>query len=156
MERRGALRVRSLGDLILGVAFVALASVALFLLRNLNAGTAEQMGPAYFPRMLAIILIFLGAAIAFKSFVVTGEHELRVRIVPMLFVVGGTVFFGIAAEQLGVLLTVFCMVVIYAFAYPGRRIVETILLAAGSAVFSAVLFIEVLGLSLTVLPRFLS
>ena len=114
------------------------------------------MGPAYFPRMLAIILIFLSAGIVFKSLVVTGEHELRVRLLPVAFVIGGTVFFGIVAEQLGALLTVFCMVVIYSLAYPGRRIRETVLLAIGSAVFSVVLFINILGLSLTVWPRFIS
>jgi hypothetical protein len=155
VSSHNSLRIKSTGDLILGLAFMSLAAAALFLLRNLPAGTADQMGPAYFPRMLAVILLFLGGAITFKSFMIAGAHQLRVRVLPLLFVVAGTVFFGVAAEQLGCVITVFGMVVIYAFAYPGKRIWETLFLALGCAAFSAVLFVFALGLPLTIWPRFL-
>jgi putative tricarboxylic transport membrane protein len=112
------------------------------------------MGAAYFPRMLAVIMLLLGAAIVFRSFVTEGQHQLHIRPLPVIFVVVGTVFFGLAAARLGGLLTIFGMVVIYSFAYPGRRIRETLFLAIGSAICASVLFIEVLGLPLPMWPRF--
>jgi hypothetical protein len=150
------LRVRSPGDFALGVAFASLACAALYLLKDLSAGTMSSMGPAYFPRMLAILLLALSGAMIAKSLFVRDENPLRARALPVVYVVGGTVFFGIAAESLGVLVTGLCMVVIYSRAYPGRRLRETVLLAIGSALFAAVLFVKLLGLTLTIGPRFMS
>ena len=41
--------------------------------RNYRMGKATSMGPAYFPTLLAGLLIVLGGILFFKAFVVKGE-----------------------------------------------------------------------------------
>jgi hypothetical protein len=48
-------------DFYAGLLFVAFGVVALVMAQSYSIGTAARMGPGYFPRLLGILLIGLGA-----------------------------------------------------------------------------------------------
>ena len=53
--------VRSPKDLVAGLMFIAVGIAAIVIASNYTLGTAARMGPGYFPRILGILMIVLGA-----------------------------------------------------------------------------------------------
>ncbi len=59
--------MRSPKDLVAGLLFIAVGIAAIAIAANYTLGTAARMGPGYFPRILGILLIVLGAILALRS-----------------------------------------------------------------------------------------
>jgi len=64
---------------------------------------------------------------------------------PILFIVAAIVIFGLLINGVGMALSAIVMTIFAAYARRGVRVTETILLAAGLAVFSVIVFVYVLG-----------
>jgi putative tricarboxylic transport membrane protein len=60
-------RIRNPRDFWAGALFVAFGMAAVILGSRYNLGTAARMGPGYFPRILGILLIALGAIISARG-----------------------------------------------------------------------------------------
>ena len=149
------IRVRSPRDLLAGLLLSAVAAAAIWLSRDLEYGSARNMGAGFFPHWIAILLLALGAVIALRGFTVTGP-----RLEPIVWplavpIVGSVVLFGIAITHLGLLLTVALSVAAAAVAGRGYRRGEIILLSAFMALFCAALFVWGLSLPMNLLPTFL-
>ena len=82
-------RVRNLRDLLAGLLFAAFGVVALVISRAYEIGAASRMGPGYFPRMLGLLLVVLGAALALRGFWPSSEAQPRWRWRPLLVVLAG-------------------------------------------------------------------
>ena len=65
--------VRSPKDLISGLMFIVIGIGAIAIASNYTLGTAARMGPGYFPRILGILMIALGAILALRSLRLRGE-----------------------------------------------------------------------------------
>jgi hypothetical protein len=113
-------------------------------------GRATDMGPGYFPFVVALILLGLGIASILRAVSVADVERLESwRVAPLLFVLAGIGLFAAFIESSGLILASICLVVVSSFKNLLARPVEVALLAAGTAVFVVVVFIFALHLNMT-------
>jgi putative tricarboxylic transport membrane protein len=139
-------------DLLSGLLFAALGAGALYISWRYPAGTAARMGPGYFPHLVSSLLVLLGGILMLRAWFRPGETIAILDLRPLLFVLLGTVAFGLLIERAGLIAASAMVVVASRFARPGFRPVEVLLLAAGLAGGAALLFVYALGLSVRLLP----
>lgn len=143
-----SVRTEALGG-ILGGALTAAIGVA-FLLGGLGlrfAG-ARGIGPGYFPVVLSIILIILGAWVALGAVLTTrddaeGMESIEWR--PFLAVFGAIAAFGVTVYAAGLLPAVFVLVLVAALA-SGPISRTSLLIAVGMTLFTWLVFIVALRL----------
>ncbi len=139
-----------------GVLFVALGIFAITVGNNYTLGTAARMGPGYFPRILGILLILLGAIIALQGVRVPGEAVPKWHWRPTLVVLGSVVIFGLIVDKIGMALgTVLLIVGSSAASHefrPKEAIVAGILLSS----LAVGVFVIALGVQLPIWPAFFS
>ncbi|WP_051416267.1 MULTISPECIES: tripartite tricarboxylate transporter TctB family protein [Paracoccus] len=133
---------------------VVVASAFLLAGQELPHGTAAAMGPGYFPRWIAGVLGVIGAILVLRSLRQSGSALPAIRLLPLLLVLAAIVFFGVAAERLGLVLTAFGSVVIAGLASRRRTWWSLPLLAAALSAFSALIFVKLLNLALPLWPSF--
>ena len=71
--------VRSPKDFVAGLMFIAVGIAAIVIASNYTLGTAARMGPGYFPRILGILMIVLGAILALRSLQAQGRAAARLE-----------------------------------------------------------------------------
>lgn len=143
--------VRSPKDLGAGAIYIALGAAALWFGADYRLGTAGEMGPGYFPKVLAAILIGIGAISTGRSFVVQGEPIGGLAWKPLLLVLAGTVAFGLLLTKAGLVAALFALVLISAAASPLFRF--SWIAAAGLAALiaaSALVFVKGLGIPMPI------
>jgi putative tricarboxylic transport membrane protein len=147
------MRIRSPRDFWAGLAFIAIAAAFIYMASGYRFGTAQRMGPGFFPTYVAGFLGLLGLVILLRSFVMDGPRidpiGLR-QIVVTLLAVG---LFGVALTYLGLVAAIIVLVLVGAFADPASRPLEVIALAIGISAFSVAVFVHLLGLPLQVWPE---
>jgi hypothetical protein len=81
-------------------------------------GTADRMGPGYFPTALGIIVIALGVVLSLRSLSGRTKSEKISRFdwKVLLLVLGSIVLFGVALRPLGLVLAVFLLVAASSYA----------------------------------------
>jgi hypothetical protein len=99
-----------------GLIYMSVGIAALVLGADYKIGTARGMGPGYFPKVLAVILIIIGAVSLVRGFVSRGEPVEKLSIVPLAFITVGCVLFGILLPRVGLLLSLFLLCFISALA----------------------------------------
>ncbi len=126
--------IRNPRDFWSGVLFTLLGAGALAIGSKYTLGTAARMGPGYFPRILGILLIVLGVTIAVRALRVRGEAMPRLRLRPLVVVLGSVVLFGAIVRPLGVALSTVILIVAASAASsefrPRESLVAGLLLAA--------------------------
>jgi hypothetical protein len=138
-------RVKSPQDLGAALVFIAIGLAGLYFGKNLTFGTASQMGPGFFPTWLNFVILAIGVATGVKALVIEGPPIERFQLRPILFIVAAIIVFSFLINAVGLALSAALMTIFAAYARRGVKVTETILLAAGLAVFSVILFIYVLG-----------
>jgi Tripartite tricarboxylate transporter TctB family len=146
------MRIRSPKDFWSGLVFIAIAVAFMALAARYRLGTAEKMGPGFFPIMIGIVQTGLGAILLGRSFVLDGPPLERMRLSPLAITVVAVVLFGIALSWLGLAAAIAALVIVGAFADRSSRLVESIALAVALIFFSVAMFVWVLGLPLQVWP----
>ncbi len=143
------IRVRSPQDLGAGLLFAAFGAAGLIFGTDYDRGTAAKMGPGYFPFLLSAGLILLGLCLGARGLTIKGPAIERVVLRPYLFTVAAILAFGFLIEPLGLVPTTIVMTLIAAAASRGVKWVEAAILGVALAAISLVLFVYVLGQSLT-------
>jgi putative tricarboxylic transport membrane protein len=146
------MRIRSPKDFWSGLVFIAIAVAFMALAARYRLGTAEKMGPGFFPIMIGIVQAGLGAILLGRSFVLDGPPLERMRLSPLAITVVAVVAFGIALSWLGLAAAIAALVIVGAYADRSSRLVESIALAVALAFFSVAMFVWILGLPLQVWP----
>ena len=146
------MRIRSPKDFWSGLVFIAIAVAFMALAARYRLGTAEKMGPGFFPIMIGIVQAGLGAILLGRSFVLDGPPLERMRLSPLAITVVAVVLFGIALSWLGLAAAIAALVIVGAYADRSSRLVESIALAVALVFFSVAMFVWVLGLPLQVWP----
>jgi hypothetical protein len=145
------LKVKSSKDFLAGLLFVAFGIAALVLGREYPFGSASAMGPGFFPRVLAVALIVLGAVLSGRGLTLHGEKLDSAHIRPLIFVLGAILAFAFLIEKVGLIVTGLVVTILAALAYRGRMTVfEVGILAVTLTVFCVALFIYLLGLPIPV------
>jgi putative tricarboxylic transport membrane protein len=129
--------IRGPQDFVGGLAMMAVAVFALWASSDLQGMHGFSFGAGTAPRMFAVLLLGLGAAVALVGILQDGPH-VAVSIRPLGLVISGLASFLISA--LGT---------------PETRWVETIIVGVCLTVGCALLFPYVLGLPMPLFPRFL-
>src|ERR1700674_5593159 len=104
--------IRHPKDFFAGLIFIAFGLAAIIIAANYPLGTAARMGPGYFPRILGILLILLGSALALRALKLKGEPLPRWHWRPTLVVLGSVVLFGAIVNYVGLALSTVILIVL--------------------------------------------
>lgn len=129
-----------------GALFIAIGAVFAFQAFGLELGTTFRMGPGYFPLVLALILILLGGIVLVQATRVQGEPIGALAWRGMLLILPAPIIFGLTVRGLGFVPALFLAALVAAFASTRMRPLMAVALAAIVTFFSALVFIEALGL----------
>lgn len=147
------MRIRDTQNLLFGAFLLLLGAAGFVFGQDLEMGSAVRMGPGYFPKVLAGVLVLFGAGFLAASLAFDGPRIGTVAIFPLVVVVGVVVLFAVVIERAGLVLTIVAVVLLSSLAAPDRRWLESALFAAGLAAACAVIFKVLLNLHLPVWPQ---
>ncbi len=146
--------IRGPKDFWAGVLFIALGIFAIVIGSNYSLGTAARMGPGYFPRILGILLIVLGAIVAFSGLRVPGVKIAAWHWRPTLVVLGSVVVFGLIVDKLGMAITTVLLIVGSAAASHEFRPREALISGVILSALAVGVFVVGLGVQLPIWPTF--
>ena len=147
--------VRGPQDFVGGIALMAIALFALWASSDLQGMHGFSFGAGTAPRMFAVLLLALGAAIMVVGIVTEGADLAVYAWRGPLFVSLAIVSFAITIRPLGLVVSAFLSFIISALGTPETRWKETIIVGICLTVGCALLFPYVLGLPMPLFPRFL-
>lgn len=142
------LKIRNSRDFVGGVTMISVGLLFIVFGRDLQVGNSFQMGPGYFPTMLSLLLMVLGALILIQSLMVsTEESEAETwNWKAYLLVILAPVGFGLVLAGLGLASTMFLLIVGVSAASRYANWRHSILLGLFLAGCSALLFTKLLAL----------
>ena len=125
------------------------------------------MGPGYFPFMLGLILIVLGALVAFNAFKSGppgGDKIGAIAWRPLVFILGANLLFGallvglpsLGIPAFGLIVAIFGLVILAGYAREGASLKDSLILATALSIGSYLAFVKLLNLQFPVLPWFLA
>jgi hypothetical protein len=144
-----ALTVRDGRSLGAGLLFGGIGLAAALYAHRYPLGDPGQMGPGFFPTMLALALVVLGAINVVRSLTVQGDALGRVAFRPLLLVCAGVALFALGVDRIGLVASILLLVAIGALAAPRPRLGEAAVLAVLLALLSAAVFVYALKLPFT-------
>ena len=108
------MHIRNQKDFWAGLMFIAFGAFFGGFGSRYTFGSAAQMGPGYFPTVLGVLMGLLGLVVAIKSFGAGAPEE---QVAPfdwrtLGLVLGSVVLFGLLLVPLGLVLSLFVLVVI--------------------------------------------
>ena len=140
--------VRSPKDLVAGLLFIAAGIAAIAIAANYTLGTAARMGPGYFPRVLGMLLIVLGAILAARSLRLTGPPLPGWKWRPVLVTLGSVVMFGLIVNHAGLVISTVLLIVMASAASHEFRPREAVI--SGIALAALAVGVFVIGLKLQI------
>jgi hypothetical protein len=148
--------VRNPKDFWSGLLFIAIGAAAILLASKYAIGSAARMGPGYFPRVLGILLIVLGAILALRAFKLDGPPLPRWKWRPTVVVLGSVVLFGAIVQPVGIALSTVILIVGASMASPEFRPRESLIAGVLLAALAVGVFVIGLKLQLPIWPAFVS
>jgi hypothetical protein len=136
---------------VLGLAFVTLA-------QDYAMGSAQRMGPGYFPAMLGGLLATLGLVIAVGGLARGGRHSEieRFHFGPLLVVLGAVVLFGALLRPAGLIVATLVLIGVSAYASHEFSLREIVPVAALLLLLVLVVFVWGLGMVVPIWPAFVA
>ena len=147
-------RIRDPKDFWSGVLFVAVGIGPVILGWKYTLGSAARMGPGYFPRLLGILLVVLGAILALRALATDGPPVPRFRGWPTVLVLDSVVVFGQIVQTVGLALSTAVLILVASAASRAFRWKEALVAGVALAALSVGVFIVGLKLSLPIWPNF--
>lgn len=160
------MNIKSQKDFFSGLLYTAAGVAFAWGATTYTVGNGARMGPGYFPLMLGVLLAVLGSVIMFKALVVETEDGDKVgnwAWRPVGFIVAANLGFGvllgglpsIGLPSMGLIVAIYALTLIAAFAASTFKLKEVLILASILAVGSYLVFIKLLKLQLQVWPAML-
>jgi hypothetical protein len=140
--------VRSPKDLVAGLLFIATGTAAIGMATSYTLGTAARMGPGYFPRLLGILLIVLGMALALRSLRLNGPPLPGWKWRPVLVILGSVTMFGLIVNHAGLVISTILLIVMASAASHEFRPREAVI--SGIALAVLVVGVFAIGLKLQI------
>ena len=135
-----------------GLLFVAIGAFALLYGSKYTIGTAARMGPGYFPRILGILMVVLGAVLALRSLRAKGDPVPAFRWRPTLLVLASVVLFGAVVKLLGMAISTVLLILVASAASHEFRAKEAVISGVALAVLAVGVFVIGLNLQLPIWP----
>ena len=152
------MRIKSQRDFWSGLMFVAIGLGFAWGATNYSFGQSARPGPGYFPFGLGLLLAVLGGMVLFKALTIEtedGEPVGGFAWRPLLIIVGSIALFGLLLPRLGLFVTLPLLVVTSALAGDEFHWGEALANAAIITVFSWLVFIYGLNLTIPLKPVFM-
>lgn len=143
--------IRNPKDFWTGVVFIGFGLAFLLVAQDYHLGSARRMGPAYFPTILSCVLMLIGLAAAIRSLFGRGSPVGAFALKPMALVAISTVLFGLMVRDFGMVITIFLMIMVSAYASVHFSWRSAALLGVAMAAFCVAVFDYGLGLSIPVI-----
>ena len=153
-----SVQIKSQKDFWSGVMFILAGVGFAWGATSYNFGSAARPGPGYFPFGLGILLAVLGAAIMLKALTVPtkdGDPVGAIAWRPLGLIVASVVVFGLVLPKLGMILSLPLLVLIASYAGDEFHLGEVLINSVLLTLFSWLVFIVGLGLTIPLWPTFL-
>jgi hypothetical protein len=137
-------------DFLSGAMFIAFGLLALYYGQNLAIGTTVRMGPGYVPRMLALIMMGLGAVISIVALVSGAEPVEKPKWKPITLVTIGIVCFALLFERAGLLPALVVLIAISSLGGEEFKLTEVIANMVVLAIVCTVVFKIGLGMNISI------
>lgn len=135
--------IRSPQNFWAGAFYIFLGTAALVIGSDYTMGSAARMGPGYFPRVLAGLLVLTGIVAIIRSFSRDGEPVSSVAWKPLILIIGATIAFALLLDRAGLIIALLALCLIGASASVRFRFEPLALLGlAGLIAFCALVFVE--------------
>ncbi|NVN87453.1 MAG: tripartite tricarboxylate transporter TctB family protein [Rhodopseudomonas sp.] len=148
--------VRGPQDFVGGLALMAIAAFALWASSDLQGMHGFSFGAGTAPRIFAVLLLVLGAAITATGILTDGPAHATYAWRGPLFVSLAILAFAASIRPLGLVVAAFSSFMIAALGTPETRWKETIVVGICLTAGCSLLFPYALGLPLQLLPSFLT
>lgn len=135
-------------DGVTGLILAAISGSALFMTKDYRLGRAAEMGPGYFPLIIASLLFMVALALIGRGLLASGPALDRIRWRPLLLIAGAALLFSFMLAPLGLIPATVLLVMISALASRQFSVMGHGLLAIGLALFCHFLFVKILSLPL--------
>ena len=151
------MRVKNKQDFWSGVMFVLIGIAFALKATTYSMGTAARMGPGYFPFWLGTVMACLGAFILFSSLrpktaeTVIDRFDFRI----LAIIVGSIVLFAFILRPLGLIISMFMLVIVSSMASHEHSWRVSIQNAVFLTVLCWLSFVKGLGLVFPIWPTFL-
>ena len=160
------MRIHSQQDFWAGIIFLVTGAAFVWGSKSYDMGTAEQMGPGYFPWILGVLTAVIGGLVTLKSLALGPPDGDRIGAFawrPLFFIIVANLVIGvmlgglpsIGLPALGLVLGTYALTFIAALAGNEFRFREVFILATVLAVVCFVGFVVLLKLQFQVWPAFL-
>jgi hypothetical protein len=150
------LSIRHPKDFYAGLLFIAFGVVAIVVGSGYALGTAARMGPGYFPRILGLLLIALGALLSIRALRVPGPPIGGFSLRPTVVVLGSVVLFGLIVERAGLFASTVILILTASAASREFRWKEALASGVLFAALAIAVFVFGLKIQLPVWPPFLA
>lgn len=141
---------RDYRDILGGAVMIGLGGfAAIHALTSLSLGTVSQMGPGMFPAGLGIVLVALGIAIVLPALRREGE-PIRFDLRSLLAIGASVLVFLVTIQPFGLVPAVVLLVLVASRADGKLSAIGTLVLSAGLALLTVLLFRVALGVSIPV------
>lgn len=161
-------KVRGPRDFYGGLVLIGIAIIAIWASRDLAGSHGFAFGPGTAPRMFAILLVLIGAAVAISGLFIDGPPIDKFAIKGPSYVVAAILLFacmirGVSLEYIGLpinipafglVVSTFVAFMVSISASTEMRWIESLLAAVGMTVFCVVLFVYLLALPFQLWPSF--
>lgn len=141
-------------DFYAGLLFIAVGTVTLIVSQDYNMGTAQRMGPGYFPTLLSAGLGLVGIATCVRGLLGGGDRVEFNTLRPLLSVLAGVAVFGLLLERAGLALATVALVLLARLGGEVFKVREIAVLSVALALFGTSIFVWGLGLPINVWPTF--
>ncbi len=144
--------IRHPKDFVAGLIFLAFGIAAIVLSSAYPLGTAARMGPGYFPRILGILLIVLGLALALRALRLQGSPLPHWPWRPTVVVITSVVLFGLVVTHVGLVFSTIGLIVLSSAASTEFRAKEALVSGVLLAALAVGVFVIGLKLQLPIWP----
>ena len=131
-------------DFLAGLVFVLIGVLAVAVGRDYPMGTAMRMGSGYFPTVLGVILVLLGAWVMARGLRSGEPAKGAWGWKPLAFIALAFVLFGLLMPRLGLVPALAAAILASALGGREFRTKEALVLAAVMSAFTAVVLLVVL------------
>jgi hypothetical protein len=139
-------------DLLSGLGLIGLGVFAIGYGWRYTVGTAARMGPGFYPRLVSLALIAVGAGLVVRSFVRKVDDLGTIELRPVALVLLGTALFGFLIERAGLVVSTVLLIVLARLADQDFRPGEVLLLCLALVLFAGAVFWYGFALPFRLLP----
>jgi hypothetical protein len=132
--------------------FLVAGGTFLVAARAFAMGTPADIGPGFFPTVVAALLALVGAGLAVRGLVIDGTSIGRVRKRPAVLVLAGLAAFGLLVDHGGLVLAIAALVGIASAAEGRPKPLQTAILALALIALAVVVFRLGLGIQIKLWP----